>query len=161
MELSQRVKIPVSADRVWHALNDPSVLQQCLPGCQLFQAITENEFEISVQAKVGPVKATFKGEVALSDVCPPTSYKISGSGKGGVAGFAKGGADVSLAETDDGESTLMSYKVSASVGGKLAQVGSRLVTGAARKMADDFFTNFVRLLSGNENMQVEIETLEA
>lgn len=160
MELSQRVRIPVRTDQVWQALNDPSVLQQCLPGCQLFQAKGDNEFEIAVQAKVGPVKATFKGEVALSDVQPPVSYKISGSGKGGVAGFAKGGADVSLEATEDGEATLMSYRVSASVGGKLAQVGSRLVTGAARKMADDFFSNFVRQLSGDENMKVEIETLE-
>jgi carbon monoxide dehydrogenase subunit G len=161
VELSQRVRIPVHTDQVWQALNDPAVLQQCLPGCQLFQSTGNNEFEVAVQAKVGPVKATFKGEVALSDVQAPTSCKISGSGKGGVAGFAKGGADVFLEATEDGAGTLMSYKVSASVGGKLAQVGSRLVTGAARKMADDFFSNFVRQLSGDENMQVEIETLEA
>ncbi|MBO6555827.1 MAG: carbon monoxide dehydrogenase subunit G [Pseudomonadales bacterium] len=160
MELSQRVRIPVSTEQVWRALNDPSVLQQCLPGCQLFKSTGDNEFEVAVQAKVGPVKATFEGAVELSDVYPPVSYKISGSGKGGVAGFAKGAADVSLEATEDGGGTLMSYKVSASVGGKLAQVGSRLVTGAARKMADDFFSNFVRLLSGDGNMQVDIETLE-
>ncbi len=160
MELSQRVKIPVTQDLVWQALNDPVVLKQCLPGCEVFSASGEHQFEVALQAKVGPVKAKFKGEVELSDVNPPNSYRISGSGKGGVAGFAKGAAEVAL--SPDGDSgTLMSYKVSASVGGKLAQIGSRLVTGAARKMADDFFTGFVRQLSGDENMAVEIETLES
>ena len=160
MELSQKVRIPVATEQVWLSLNDPSVLQKCLPGCQLFQPTGDNQFDVAVQARVGPVKATFKGEVTLSDVRPPTSYKINGSGKGGVAGFAKGGADVFLEPAEDGRATLMSYRVSASVGGKLAQIGSRLVTGAARKMADDFFANFVRHLSGDEKMQVEIETLE-
>jgi len=110
-------------------------------------------------AKVGPVKATFKGEVTLSDVKPPESYSISGSGKGGVAGFAKGGAEVHLESIEDSAVTLMSYQVTASVGGKLAQIGSRLVTGAARKMANDFFTGFVRSLTGDPLMEVDIETL--
>ena len=160
MELSQRVRIPVATEQVWLSLNDPVVLQKCLPGCQLFAASGDNQFDVAVQARVGPVKATFKGEVALSDMQPPTSYRITGVGKGGVAGFAKGGASVSLEPSEDGQATLMSYQVSASVGGKLAQIGSRLVTGAARKLADDFFANFVRHLSGDEKMGVEIETLE-
>ena len=105
------------------------------------------------------MKATFKGAVTLNDVKPPESYRISGSGKGGVAGFAKGGAEVHLESVDGSAGTLMSYQVTASVGGKLAQVGSRLVTGAARKMANDFFTGFVRSLSGDPLMEVEIETL--
>lgn len=176
MELSQRVWIPVRQALVWQALNDPEILKQCLPGCESFEAVADpvgdavadpvgdaaadKEFEVVLIAKVGPVKAKFKGEVILTDVQAPVSYKISGTGKGGVAGFAKGAAEVSLKSSDDGESTLMSYQVTASVGGKLAQIGSRLVTGAARKMAADFFTGFVRLLSGDENMTVEIETLE-
>ncbi len=159
MELNQRVQIPVAQDVVWDNLNDPEVLKASLPGCQEFVPKGENEFDIVVVAKVGPVKATFKGEVALSDVNPPDSYNISGNGKGGVAGFAKGGAEVALAP-DEGGGTIMTYVVKATVGGKLAQIGSRLVSGAARKMADDFFGNFVRLVSGDENLEVKIETIE-
>jgi len=144
---------------VWNALNDPVVLKDCLPGCQSFDPSGENSFEVVMIAKVGPVKATFKGEVTLSDVKPPESYRISGSGKGGVAGFAKGGAEVHLESIEDSAVTLMSYQVTASVGGKLAQIGSRLVTGAARKMANDFFTGFVRSLTGDPLMEVDIETL--
>ncbi len=159
MELAQRVRIPVKQRLVWNALNDPAVLKECLPGCQSFDSSGENSFEVVLTAKVGPVKATFKGEVTLSDVNPPESYRISGSGKGGVAGFAKGGAEVHLESVGDSGVTLMSYQVTVSVGGKLAQVGSRLVTGAARKMANDFFTGFVRSVSGDPLMEVEIETL--
>ena len=159
MELAQRVRIPVAQSIVWSALNDPVILKDCLPGCQSFDRTGENSFEVVLVAKVGPVKATFKGAVTLNDVKPPESYRISGSGKGGVAGFAKGGAEVHLESIDDSAGTLMSYKVAASVGGKLAQVGSRLVAGAARKMASDFFTGFVRSLSGDPLMEVEIETL--
>ena len=164
MQLKQRVTIPVSQQLVWDSLNDPAVLKACLPGCQEFAPRESGggsrEFDIVVVAKVGPVKATFKGEVALSDVQPPVSYRISGNGKGGVAGFAKGGAEVSLAPADDGKATLMAYTVDASVGGKLAQIGSRLVLGAARKMADDFFANFVRQVAGADTLAVEIETAE-
>ena len=159
MELAQRVRIPVAQSIVWSALNDPVILKDCLPGCQSFDRTGENSFEVVLVAKVGPVKATFKGAVTLNDVKPPESYRISGSGKGGVAGFAKGGAEVHLESIDDSAGTLMSYTVAASVGGKLAQVGSRLVAGAARKMASDFFTGFVRSLSGDPLMEVEIETL--
>jgi carbon monoxide dehydrogenase subunit G len=160
LELNQRVIIPVAPDIVWQALNDHEMLKQCLGGCERFEPTAENQFEVVVLAKVGPVKAKFTGEVELLDVNPPISYRIQGSGKGGVAGFAKGGAAVQLAADEDGASTIMSYQVSASVGGKLAQIGSRLVTGAARKMADDFFRSFVRVLSGDEALEVTIETLE-
>ena len=160
MELSQRVQIPVAQDVVWQSLNDPEVLKQCLPGCETFDLVAEDTFEVVLVVKVGPVKAKFKGEVALSDVVAPDSYKISGTGKGGVAGFAKGSAAVALESVQDGAATLMTYSVHASVGGKLAQIGSRLVTGAARKMADDFFSGFVRLLAGDENLEIHLETLE-
>lgn len=135
------------------------MLKASLPGCEAFDLTSENEFTVILLAKVGPVKARFTGEVSLSDVNPPNAYKISGAGKGGVAGFAKGGAEVALEPIDDGSATQMTYKVTASVGGKLAQIGSRLVSGAAKKMADDFFSGFVRALSGDESMEVEIETI--
>ena len=159
MELAQRVRIPVVQNKVWEALNDPAILKDCLPGCQSFDRTGENSFEAVLVAKVGPVKATFKGEVTLNDVIPPHSYRISGSGIGGVAGFAKGGAEVHLESIEGSTVTLMSYRVTASVGGKLAQIGSRLVTGAAKKMANDFFKGFVRVLSGDPSMEVEIENL--
>lgn len=160
MELSQRVRIPVTTEEVWSALNDPEILKQCLPGCESFDRVGDDEFEVHLTAKVGPVKAKFKGEVSLSDVIAPISYTISGTGKGGVAGFAKGGAAVSLEPSTCGEMTVMTYQVSATVGGKLAQVGSRLVTGAARKMAGDFFAGFVRILSKDDSVEVIIETIE-
>lgn len=160
MELSQRVMIPVEQALVWAALNDPAVLKLCLPGCEQFESVAENEFAVAMLAKVGPVKARFKGQLVLEDVTPPTSYRISGAGKGGVAGFAKGVAEVRLEPSATAGQTLMTYSVTATVGGKLAQVGSRLVAGAARKMANDFFVGFVRQLTGDENSDVEIETLE-
>ena len=144
---------------VWNALNDPDILKDCLPGCHSFDRTGKDSFEVVLVAKVGPVKATFKGEVMLNDVMPPNSYRISGSGKGGVAGFAKGSAEVHLESIEGSAVTLMTYQVTASVGGKLAQVGSRLVTGAAKKMANDFFKGFVRALSGDPSMEVEIENL--
>lgn len=158
MELHQQVMIPRLPQAVWDALNDPEILKQCLPGCDTFNPTGTDQFEIGLTAKVGPVKARFAGEVVLSDVVAPVSYTISGSGKGGVAGFAKGSAHVSLAAV--GDATCMTYRVKAAVGGKLAQIGSRLVAGAARKMADDFFAAFVRTICGDENMNVQVETIE-
>lgn len=132
----------IAADRatVWSALNDAETLKACIPGCTDLTGNPEDGFEAVVTQKVGPVKATFKGQVTLSDVVPEQSYTITGEGKGGVAGFAKGGADVVLTDVEDG--TELSYKVDAKVGGKLAQLGSRIIDGFARKMADAFFTNF-------------------
>ena len=132
----------IAADRatVWKHLNDPATLQACIPGCEELTGSPEDGFEAVVKQKVGPVKATFKGKVTLSDIAEDESYKITGEGSGGVAGFAKGGADVSLTDVEDG--TELTYVAEAKVGGKIAQLGSRLIDGFARKMADSFFDNF-------------------
>ncbi len=132
----------IAADRatVWAHLNDAETLKACIPGCQELTGSPEDGFEATVKQKVGPVKATFKGKVTLSDVVELESYRISGEGTGGVAGFAKGAAAVQLADAEDG--TELTYDVEAQVGGKLAQIGSRVVGGFARKMADQFFDNF-------------------
>jgi uncharacterized protein len=140
MEMTGEFRIPAPRQRVWEALNDPEILKQSIPGCQTLEKVSDTEFNGKVVASVGPVKATFGGKVTLSDLDPPQSYKISGEGNGGVAGFAKGGAKVNLAE--DGGATVLHYEVEAQVGGKLAQVGSRLIDGVARKMASDFFGRF-------------------
>lgn len=138
----------IAADRqtVWDKLNDAETLKACIPGCEDLTGNPDDGFQAVVKQKVGPVKATFKGDVALSDVNPPESYTITGEGKGGVAGFAKGGADVRLTEVPEG--TELSYDVKAQVGGKLAQLGSRIVDGFARKMADQFFDRFKDKVEG-------------
>jgi carbon monoxide dehydrogenase subunit G len=140
MDMTGEYRIPASRDKVWQALNDPETLRASLPGCESLEKVSDQEFAATVVAKVGPVKAKFNGNVTLSNLNPPQSYTISGEGKGGAAGFAKGGADISLAE--DGDVTVLTYTAKADVGGKLAQLGSRLIDGTARKMADEFFTNF-------------------
>lgn len=131
---------PPPREAVWDALNDVDVLKACIPGCETITKKSDTELEATVFAKVGPVKAKFSGEVTLSDIDPPNGYTISGQGKGGAAGFAKGGAKVSLLEIDNG--TQLSYVVNANVGGKLAQIGSRLIDSTAKKMADQFFAKF-------------------
>lgn len=138
MEMSGEYRIPASREAVWEALNDPEILKACIPGCKSLDKTSDTEMSAVVTAKVGPVKATFTGNVTLQNLNPPTSYTIAGEGKGGVAGFAKGGADVNLAE-HDGE-TLLTYKANAQIGGKLAQLGSRLVDSTAKKYADEFFS---------------------
>jgi len=160
LELSQRVEIPLGLVQVWQSLNDPVILKQCLPGCEVFESISDSEFNITLLARVGPVKARFKGEVKLTDVNPPSSYTLSGAGKGGVAGFVKGFATVRLEEKS--EVTVMIYSVKANVGGKLAQLGARLVNGAARKMANEFFTNFVRVICNDPDgkLEIKLETVE-
>jgi uncharacterized protein len=140
MEMTGEFRIPAPRQRVWEALNDPEILKQSIPGCQTLEKVSDTEFNGKVVASVGPVRATFGGKVTLSDLDPPQSYTISGEGSGGVAGFAKGGAKVNLAE--EGGATVLHYEVQAQVGGKLAQVGSRLIDGVARKMANDFFGRF-------------------
>lgn len=159
MKLQQQVAIPVVRSSVWIALNDPFMLQKCLPGCERFTESGPDSYEFALTAKVGPVKAKFSGEVSLLNIVPETSYTITGGGKGGVAGFGKGSAEVSL--SDVGDDTLMTYSVDVSVGGKLAQIGSRLVSGAAKKMADDFFSVFVRELCNDPDMEVEVITTES
>lgn len=136
---SQRIEAPRA--RVWAALNDPEVLRQCIPGCEEVVKQSDTEFTAKVVAKVGPVSAKFSGKVTLSDLDPPNGYKIAGEGSGGVAGFGKGGATVTLSD-EEGGATLLTYNAHAQVGGKLAQIGSRLVDATARKMADDFFAKF-------------------
>jgi carbon monoxide dehydrogenase subunit G len=142
MNMAGEVQLAAPRDVVWAKLNDPAVLKACIPGCESLDVIGENEFQAVAVNKIGPVKAKFKGKVKLSDLDPPNGYKISGEGDGGVAGFAKGGATVALAEKDGG--TLLIYNVEAQIGGKLAQLGQRLVNGAAKKMADDFFAKFAQ-----------------
>jgi carbon monoxide dehydrogenase subunit G len=145
MTMAGEYQLPASQQTVWEKLNDPAVLKACIPGCQELERTGDNGFKAIATIKIGPVKATFKGNVTLSDLDPPNGYKISGQGEGGVAGFAKGGATVKLAPKDGG--TLLTYNVEAQIGGKLAQLGQRLVNGAAKKVADDFFGNFVKAVS--------------
>ncbi len=147
MQQNGEYLIPAPVETVWQALNDPDVLGRCIPGCQEVTKVDETHFDAAVKAKVGPVSATFQASLALEDLQPPTSYRIVGSVKGGAAGFGKGTADVVLSQADAG--TRLNYEVQANVGGKLAQVGSRLIDGAARKMADDFFSAFTVELGGS------------
>ena len=148
MDMSGEYTIPAPREKVWEALNDPEVLKQCIDGCQSLEKTSDTEFEAKVTAKVGPVKATFNGKVNLSDIDPPNGYTISGEGQGGVAGFAKGGAEVRL--SGEGSETVLNYEANAEVGGKLASVGSRLVLGVAKKTADDFFSKFSDIVGGGE-----------
>ena len=146
MTMAGEVALPADRATVWAALNDPEVLRRCIPGTQELTKLSDTEFQATVRAAVGPVKATFKGRVVLTDLDPPNAYTISGEGQGGVAGFAKGGARVRLSDADGG-GTLMAYDVEANVGGKLAQLGGRLINGVAKKYADEFFTNFAKVLA--------------
>lgn len=148
MELSGSRIINATRSEVWAKLNDAETLKACIPGCEELTGTPEDGFEAVVKQKVGPVRATFKGKVAISDVVEDVSYKISGEGTGGVAGFAKGAANVSLVDTDEG--TELTYAVDAKVGGKIAQLGNRLIAGFARKMADQFFERFQQAVEGTE-----------
>src|ERR1700751_2401556 len=145
MTMNGQVQLAASREQVWAKLNDPQVLKACIPGCEQLDMTSASEFQAIATVKVGPVKARWKGKVRLSDLDPPNSYRISGEGEGGVAGFAKGGAKVSLADRDGG--TLLSYNVEAQVGGKLAQLGQRLINSAAKKTADDFFAKFAEAVA--------------
>ena len=146
MQMQGERSIDASRDEVWSALNDPEVLKACIPGCEALEKTSPTAFEATVLQKVGPVKARFKGSVELSDIVRAERYTITGEGKGGAAGFAKGGATVHL--SDDGEGTLLTYEAEAKVGGKLAQLGGRLIDGFARKLADEFFTRFQQAVEG-------------
>jgi uncharacterized protein len=145
MDMTGERRIPAPRQKVWEGLNDPEILKQAIPGCDSIEKLSDTEFTAKVTARVGPVKASFAGKVTLSDLDPPSGYTISGEGTGGVAGFAKGGAKVRLDE--EGGETVLRYEVQAQVGGKLAQIGSRLIDGTARKMADDFFNRFAAAVS--------------
>jgi uncharacterized protein len=146
MDMSGEERIAAKREVVWAALNNPDILRACIPGCQNLEMASPTEMTATVKIKIGPVSATFAGEVTLSDLNSPEGYKISGEGKGGIAGFAKGGAEVHLRE--DGNDTILSYNVDAQIGGKLAQLGSRLIDSTAKKLAGQFFTNFGNAVSG-------------
>ena len=148
MIMNGEVLLPASREVVWEKLNDPGVLKECIPGCEELIKSGDNQFQAVAKMKVGPVSARFKGRVTLSDFDPPNSYKISGEGEGGVAGFAKGGATVALADREGG--TLLTYNVEAQIGGKLAQLGQRLINGSAKKLADQFFVNFADAVKDTE-----------
>ncbi|MGE4249368.1 MAG: CoxG family protein [Parvibaculaceae bacterium] len=141
MKMKGVYTLPVDQDAAWAALNDAEILAACIPGCEEFEKTGDTQFRAVAQVKVGPVKARFRGEVSLSEIDPPNSYRISGQGEGGLAGFAKGGAIVRLAPAAEG-GTVLTYEVDAQIGGKLAQIGQRLINGAAKKTADEFFENF-------------------
>ena len=147
MTMTGEVELPASRETVWAKLNDPAVLKACIPGCEELNMLSDTEFEAVAVNKIGPVKAKFKGRVTLSDLDPPNGYRISGQGDGGVAGFAKGGATVALTDKDGG-GTILTYNVEAQIGGKLAQLGQRLINGAAKKLADQFFENFATAVKG-------------
>lgn len=140
MNMSGEYRIEAPIDVVWAAIQNPDILRAAIPGCEELDKTSDTEMAAKVSLKIGPVKAKFAGEVELQDLQPPNSLKIQGEGKGGIAGFAKGGADVKLAE--DGDETILSYAASAQVGGKIAQLGSRLIQSTAAKLADKFFANF-------------------
>jgi carbon monoxide dehydrogenase subunit G len=146
MEIKGEYRIAAPREKVFAALNDQAVLQACIPGCESLEKTSDTEMKAKVRMRIGPVSASFSGKVTLSDIDPPNGYRISGEGQGGAAGFAKGGAVVTLRE-DAGE-TLLNYNVDAQVGGKIAQVGARLIDGTAKKLADEFFGKFATMVGG-------------
>ena len=147
MEMTGEQLIALPQAATWDALNNTEVLMDCIPGCDSIDKQSDNEYLLTMTAKVGPVSAKFKGKMTLSEINPPDSYTLHFEGQGGVAGFAKGEANVRL--TPEGESTKLAYSVKASIGGKLAQVGARLIDGVAKKMAEQFFTAFNKRASGS------------
>jgi carbon monoxide dehydrogenase subunit G len=146
MEMNGSRTVPADVDTTWRALNDPEALKACIPGCESVERVSDNEYRLTMTARVGPVSARFAGRIVLADIVAPTSYTLSFEGQGGAAGFAKGEARVTLSANEPG--TRIDYQVKSQVGGKLAQIGSRLVDGAAAKVADDFFARFVDRLGG-------------
>ncbi|HWA80170.1 MAG TPA: carbon monoxide dehydrogenase subunit G [Acetobacteraceae bacterium] len=148
MEMTGERHIPAPRRKVWDALNDPDVLKAAIPGCESLEKLSDTEMKATASVRIGPISARFNGKVTLSDLDPPNGYTIGGEGQGGVAGFAKGGATVHL--EDDGEGTRLRYDVKAQVGGKIAQLGARLIDATAKQMADSFFDRFVSALSPPE-----------
>jgi uncharacterized protein len=146
MEMNGSRTVPADIDTTWGALNDPEVLKACIAGCESVERVSDHEYRMTMTARVGPVSARFTGRIIITDVVAPTSYTLSFEGQGGAAGFAKGEARVALADNKPG--TRIDYQVKAQVGGKLAQIGSRLIDGAAAKVADDFFARFAERLGG-------------
>jgi hypothetical protein len=159
MEMSGEERIAASQADTWAALNDPEMLKACVPGCETIDRLAENEYQVLMVARIGPVSAKFKGKLVLSDFNPPHAYAIAFEGQGGAAGFGKGSAQVQLAP--DGEGTKLIYQVKASVGGKLAQIGSRLIDAAAKKVADEFFQNFTKRMTSSEDTTVVMHAVDA
>ncbi|HDO51943.1 MAG TPA: carbon monoxide dehydrogenase [Rhizobiales bacterium] len=149
MKLDDEIRIEAPRDEVFAALNDPDILRRSIPGCEELEKISDTQFTAVVRAKVGPVRARFRGEVTLSDLNPPHGYTLSGQGKGGAAGFARGQAAIELRE--EGGATILKYDVTARVGGKLAQLGGRLIDNAARSLAGEFFKNFRKVVGGESD----------
>lgn len=153
MEMNVEHRIPATPQQVWKALNDTEVLRAAIPGCESLETRGENTFQAQVVTKVGPVKAKFSFNVILTDLDPPNSYTINAEGQGGAAGFANGSARVTL--RPDGGETILAYHAQAHVGGKLAQLGARLIDGTARKLAGEFFTNFGNIVAGGAGREPE------
>jgi carbon monoxide dehydrogenase subunit G len=151
VQMKDSQTIPAPRDAVWAALNDPEILKQCIPGCQTLEMTSPTEMTAKVVIKIGPVKASFGGNVTLSDLDPPNGYKIVGEGSGGVAGFAKGGAVLRLDAVGDNE-TVLHYEVDSQIGGKLAQLGGRLIDSTAKKLANEFFSKFVAVVSDGNSV---------
>jgi uncharacterized protein len=148
MAVTMKGEVVLPADRatVWARLNNAETLKASIPGCESLDKLSDTEMQAVAKIKIGPVSARFKGKVNLSDLDPPNSYRISGQGDGGIAGFAKGGANVSLSDADGG-GTKLSYDVDAQIGGKIAQLGGRLIDSTSKKLADEFFANFAKALA--------------
>jgi carbon monoxide dehydrogenase subunit G len=158
MDMTGERRIPASREKVWEALNDPVILKQSIPGCEVLEKTSDTEFKATAAIKIGPIAARFTGKVALTDIDPPNGYTIGGEGQGGVAGFAKGGAVVKL--SDDGSDTLLTYDVKAQVGGKIAQLGARLIDATAKSMAEQFFTRFAAQVAEPVLVEVVAPTIE-
>ena len=155
MDMSGTQKIEASREAVYAALNDTEVLRQCIPGCQTIEKVSDDELKATIRLKIGPMKVTFNGKVTLSDLDPPQGYTIAGEGSGGVAGHAKGSARVKL--DADGEATNVNYTVKADIGGKIAQLGSRLIDGTAKKLAAEFFSRLNQVVTGQTPATVGAE----
>ena len=153
MDMTGERRIPAPRQKVWNSLNDPQVLRACIPGCEKLERTGDNAFTATAGLKIGPISARFNGKVNLLDIDEPNSYRIEGEGQGGVAGFAKGGATVRL--SDDGPFTLLTYEAKAQVGGKIAQLGARLVDATSKQMADQFFNRFTNEVSGPAEIAAE------
>ncbi len=156
MDMTGERRIPAPRQKVWEALNNPEILKASIPGCESMEKLSDSELKATAAVKIGPISARFTGKVNLLDLDPPNSYRIEGEGQGGVAGFAKGGAVVKL--VDDGRDTLLTYDVKAQVGGKIAQLGARLIDATAKQMSDAFFNNFsAAVAAGEEDVPVVIQ----
>lgn len=156
LEMAGEEKIAAGISEVWRALNEVEILRQCIPGCESLEKISDDEMAAKVSLKIGPIKAVFTGEVALSNLNPPYSYTIAGAGKGGVAGFAKGSADIILSEDSENLTTL-TYVAKVDVGGKIAQLGGRLILSTSKKLTEQFFSEFNNVVSGGVSPAVALE----